>query len=390
MNKFDVLVVGAGFAGATIANKKAKQGKKVLLIDKRNHIGGNMFEKFDINGVRIHLYGPHIFHTNSKEVFDYLKNFSKFFPYEHQVLGKINNKFVPIPFNFTSLEILFSKEEANAIKNDLKKEFGEIERVSILELVNSQNDNIKKFGEFVYKNVFENYTAKQWGTTIDKIDKSVINRVPVVLGYDSRYFGDKYQYMPEEGFTKLFENMLKQENIDIKLNTNIKDILKFDFENKKTIINYDEFDGEIYFTGAIDELLDYKYGALPYRTLELKFEQIESTIYQPNSVVNYPNDEKFTRITEFKYLTKQKIEGKTTILKEYPAQYDVNDKRFSDPYYPIANSENITIYNKYKADLDMFKNIKLCGRLAEYKYYNMDAVIERALKLCEEGNNEKS
>lgn len=384
MKQYDVIVVGAGFAGATIAREKAEQGKKVLVIDKRNHIGGNMYEKLDSNGVRIHLYGPHIFHTNNKEVFKYLSKFSEFFPYEHKVIGKINNKLVPIPFNYTSLEMLYEKEKANEIKRNIEKEFPESKKVSILELISSKNEIIKEFGEFVYKNVFENYTAKQWGTTVEKIDKSVINRVPVILGYDDRYFNDKYQYMPVNGFTEIFENMLKHENITIELNTNVKEKIYLDFKNSKTIFENQEFSGEIYYTGAIDELYNYKYGLLPYRTLKLNFEQYNCNYYQSNSVVNYPNDECYTRITEFKYLTRQKIANNTTILKEFPAQYNINDENFAAPYYPIINSENLELYDKYKKQLEKFRNIILCGRLAEYKYYNMDAVIERALKISKE------
>lgn len=381
MQQYDVIVVGAGFAGATIAREKAEQGKKVLVVDKRNHIGGNMYEKDDSNGVRIHLYGPHIFHTNNKEVFEYLKKFSGFFLYEHKVLGKINNKLVPIPFNYTSLEMLYEKKIADEIKENVEKEFPLSKKISILDLINSENKIVKEFGEFVYKNVFENYTAKQWGTTIDKIDKSVINRVPVVLGYDDRYFNDEYQYMPINGFTEIFENMLNHENITIELNTNIKEKICLDFQNSKVLFENQEFLGEIYYTGAIDELLNYKYGLLPYRTLELKFEQYNCDNYQPNSVVNYPNDEDFTRITEFKYLTRQEVKDNTTILKEFSAQYDINNEKFADPYYPITNDENLELYNKYKKDLESFNNIILCGRLAEYKYYNMDAVIGRALEI---------
>lgn len=384
MKRNDVIVIGAGFSGATIAREKANQGKKVLVIDKREHVGGNMYEKIDSNGVQIHLYGPHIFHTNIQEVFEYLKNFGSFYKYEHKVLGKINEELVPIPFNYTSLEKLFKKEESDLIKNNLSKEFPECDKVSILDLINSENKIVKEFGQFVYKNVFENYTAKQWGIPIEKIDKSVINRVPVVLGYDDRYFGDKYQYMPEGGFNTIFENMLKHDNITVELKTNSKDKIKLDIENEKVYWENEEFDGEIYYTGAIDELLGYKYGFLPYRTLELRFEQYNKTHYQINSVVNYPNDEEFTRITEFKYLTKQELENHTTILKEFSANYDINNKKFADPYYPIINEKNMEIYNKYKDEILKFKNIKLCGRLAEYKYYNMDAVIAKALQMSKE------
>lgn len=382
LKEYDAIVIGAGFAGAVISRVIAEEkNKKVLLIDKRDHIGGNMYEMYDTNGVRIHLYGPHIFHTNNEKVFEYLKRFSDFYKYEHKVIGKIDGNLVPIPFNYTSLDILFEKEKAELIKETLKKEFQNELKVSILDLINSDNKIVKEFGNYVYEKVFANYTAKQWGIPVSQIDSSVINRVPVVLGYDDRYFNDSIQYMPKDGFTTLFENMLNNENIDIKLNTNVKDILKLDFNTNKVKYMENEFKGEIFFSGAIDELLDFKYGRLPYRSLNLVFEQYKMDNYQTNSVVNYPNDEKFTRITEFKYLTNQVLKGETTTLKEYPQKFDANDKKCKDPYYPIKNDENLALYAKYENDIEKFKNIHLCGRLAEYKYYNMDAVIDKALNL---------
>ena len=383
MNQYDLLIVGAGFAGAVVARKVAEKGKKVLIVEKRQQIGGNMYEKFEENGVRIHLDGQHIFHTNNEKVFEFLKQFSEFYPYEHKVIGKIDGKLVPIPFNFTSLEMLFEKEKADKIKTILKEHYPELEKISILDLIKHENPLIKEFGEYVFEKVFVHYTAKQWGIPVEEVDKSVINRVPVVLGYDDRYFKDSIQYMPKEGFTKLFENMLNHENIDIVLNKNITEIIELDFENKKVKIEGEIFEKPIIFTGAVDELLNYKYGRLPYRSLDLVFENYHKTYFQPNSVVNYPNEEKFTRITEFKYLTNQEIEGETTILKEYPLKYDANNKKCLDPYYPIINEENIKMYNNYKEEINKFHNIHLVGRLAEYKYYNMDAVIEKALEMSE-------
>lgn len=381
--KYDLLVVGAGFAGAVIARKAADEGKKVLIVEKRAQIGGNMYECFDDNGVRIHLYGPHIFHTNNDKVFNFLKQYSKFYPYEHKVIGRIDGKLVPIPFNFTSLEMLFEKEKAEEIKEKLLKSYPGQEKVSILELIKHEDETIREFGEFVFEKVFVHYTAKQWGIPAEEVDKSVINRVPVVLGYDDRYFKDKIQYMPKNGYTELFENMLNSENIDIILNKNITEILKLDFENNKTYLDGEEFNNPIVFTGAVDELLKFKYGRLPYRSLNLVFEKYNKTYYQTNSVVNYPNEEKFTRITEFKYLTEQELDGKTTILKEYPLKYDPNNEKCLDPYYAIINEENLKMYDKYKKETEKFKNIHLVGRLAEYKYYNMDAVVERALEESE-------
>lgn len=378
---YDILIIGAGFAGSTLAQKFAEMGKKVLIIDKREHIGGNMFEDYRKNGVRIHKYGPHIFHTNDKEVFKYLKNFAEFYFYEHRVIGYIDRSYVPIPFNFKSLEILFNKKESNEIKSKLLGKYGDRKKVSILDLLNDDDKIIRNFGEYVYNKVFVNYTAKQWNIPIEDVDTSVINRVPVILGYDDRYFQDMYQFMPKNGYNEIFENMLRSPNIDIKLNTDAKDVIKI--VNEK-ILFYDEpFNGKVIYTGPLDELLDYEYGPLPYRSLNLQFEDLEENYYQPLSVVNYPNDNEYTRITEFKYLSNQIVNNSTTILKEYPLTYDYKNKE-NVPYYAILNKENIDLYQKYHNKISNIKNLYLCGRLAEYKYYNMDAVVRRALNLYEE------
>lgn len=378
---YDVIIIGAGFAGATLANKFAEDKKKVLLVDKRNHIGGNMYEEERKNGVRVHLYGPHIFHTNDKEVFEYLKQYTEFYFYEHRVLANINNVLVPVPFNFKSIELLFDKKNADSIKNKLLKKYPNSKKVSILDLLNDTDKEIKKFGEFVFENIFVHYTAKQWNTSIENVDKSVINRVPVLLGYDDRYFQDEFQYMPKNGYNEIFENMLKNKNITKKLSTDAKDIIKI--KDNKIFYNNKEFNGIVVYTGEVDELLDYKYGPLPYRSLKLKFEDKKSNYFQPSSVVNYTISEDYTRITEFKYLSNQIVDKNTTILKEYPLNYNYKNKNHI-PYYAIINEDNNNLYKKYLDDINKIKNIYLCGRLAEYKYYNMDAVVRRALDLYEE------
>lgn len=383
MKEYDVIIVGAGFAGSVLARKFADDGKKVLIIEKRNQVAGNMYEEVLENGVRVHKYGPHIFHTNNEEVFEFLQKYSDWYFYEHKVLGKIDGRLVPIPFNFKSLELLFTQDKSKIIKEKLLSKYNDISKVSILELINDEDSIIKEFGEFVYNKVFVNYTAKQWSIPISEVDSSVINRVPVILGYDDRYFQDKYQYMPKDGFTVLFENMLNSENIDIILNKNCKEILNLDLDNNKIYYNNTEFNGKVIFTGEIDNLLNYKYGPLPYRSLNLVFESLNYNYYQSTAVVNYPNEEVFTRITEFKYLANQLLDNNTTILKEYPVKYDHLSSK-TDPYYAIINENNINLYNKYVNDIKNIDNLYLCGRLAEYKYYNMDAVIERAFKLYEE------
>lgn len=378
--KFDAVVVGCGFAGATIANLLANKGQKVLIVEKRSQYGGNMYDYYDENGVLVHKYGPHIFHTNSKKVFDYLSSFTPFEEYKHKVLGNIDGTLVPIPFNFTSLEKLLPKE-AKTIEEKLTSKYPGKVRVSILELLNDEDEQIKNFGQYVYEKVFIHYTAKQWGIHPDKVDKSVINRVPVILGYEDLYFGDTYQYMPVKGFTEIFRQMLNNKNISIILDTPAKELLKL--EDGKIYLDGELFSGRVFYSGAIDELFDYRFGPLPYRSLNLVFERHNVTYYQPNSVVNYTTSEDFTRISEFKYLSNQHIEGKTTILKEYSLPYDKDNPACSDPYYPIQNPENQALYGKYLELSKTYPQLTLCGRLAEYKYYNMDAVILRAMEIVE-------
>lgn len=380
---YDVIIVGAGFAGSVLARKFADDGKKVLILEKKNHIGGNMYEKTRDNGIRVHLYGPHIFHTNDKEVFDYLKRYAGFYFYEHRVIGCIDGAFVPIPFNFKSLEILFKEEKANEIKKKLLNTYKNVKKVSILELLNSNDKIIKEFGEYVYDRVFVHYTAKQWNIPIEQVDTSVINRVPVLLGYDDRYFQDEYQFMPKNGYNEIFENLLNHKNITVKLNSDAKDYIKVELDDSKVLFENKEYAGKVIYSGPLDELLEYKYGPLPYRSLNLVFEDKKDNYYQPSSVVNYPNDHDFTRITEFKYLSNQIKEGNTTILKEYPLTYDYKNKKHI-PYYAIFNDENLEKYKQYKDCISNIPNLYLCGRLAEYKYYNMDAVVRRALDLYDE------
>lgn len=377
------IIIGSGFAGAVSARQLAEHGFKVTLLEKRSHIGGNMYEEFDGNGIRIHKYGPHIFHTNNETVFEYLKRFSDFYPYEHRVLGKIDGKLVPIPFNFRSLDMLFSEEKASALKEKLLHAYNGQQKVSILELLASSDPDIKAFGEYVFDRVFVHYTAKQWQQPIEEVDTSVINRVPVILGYDDRYFGDKFQYMPEDGFTKLFEKLLDHPDIAVRTGCSASERLNFDAESHKIFFDGEEFTSPVIYTGPIDELFGNRYGRLPYRSLNLVFEQLEREIFQPASVVNYPNEEDFTRITEFKHLTGQKSGRYTAILKEYPCRYNPDGDVGSIPFYAIINEENNSLYKKYRETAEQFPNLYLCGRLADYKYYNMDAAAAAALELSE-------
>lgn len=381
---YDSIVIGCGFAGAVIAREQAENGKKVLIVDKRNHIGGNCYDAFDEHGILIHQYGPHIFHTNSKKVYDYLSRFTKWYDYQHKVVGNVNGKIMPIPFNLNTLEMVYGVEKGKELKEKLVKTYGENKKVPILELKNNEDKEIQEIAQFVYENIFLKYTMKQWGQTPEEVDASVTARVPVLLSYDNRYFQDTYQGMPLEGYTKLFENMLQHENITIRLNTNAGELLELK-EDGKTFWENEEFTGSIIYTGAIDELFHCKYGRLPYRSLEFHLEYYKKEWYQSYGVVNYTVSEEYTRITEFKYLTGQKKED-TTVVKEYPKPYIDPEKQI--PYYAIINKENLGLYQTYKDLLQNTPNVYLLGRLAEYKYYNIDAIVEKALELSEKINAE--
>ena len=378
---FKYIVVGAGFAGSVIAERIANVLKeKVLIIERRNHIGGNCYDYRNEHGIIIHKYGPHIFHTDYKEVFDYLSNFTDWNLYHHRVLAFIDGKKVPIPFNLNSLYMVFSPTLAKRIEEKLLKKYPYNSKVPILELMKENDKDLKFLADYIYQKVFLNYTVKQWGLKPEEIDKEVTARVPVFVGKDDRYFTDKYQVVPTEGYSKIFERMLEHPNIKIMLNTDFKEVIDIDFENRKIYFLRQEFKGKLIFTGMIDELFDFKYGYLPYRSLEFKFETLEKEWFQEVATVNYPNDYNFTRITEFKHIHPVSTK-KTVILKEYPKQYTPNK---DIPYYPIFTKENQELYNKYRKEAEKFENIILVGRLAEYRYYDMDDVVKRALEVFEE------
>ena len=377
---YDYVVVGSGFAGATIAERIANElNKKVLVIEKRDHIGGNMFDYVNEFGIITHKYGPHLFHTNLEKVYEYVKKFGDWFQYEHRVLGKVKDKLVPIPFNLTSIDECFDEEKASKLKEILLNEFGERKKIPILELRNHKDKDINDLAEFIYENVFLHYTMKQWDQKPDEIDPNVTNRVPVYVSRDDRYFQDKFQIMPVGGYTRIFEKMLNNKNIDVKLSTNILDIIEF--KEDEIYIEGKKFEGKLIYTGAIDELFKYKFGELPYRSLKFEFENKNLEYFQPVGTVNYPTKEdKFTRITEYKHFTSQENNSSTTvIMREYPCKYETG--KGMTAYYPINNEESNSIYNKYVEEVKKFKNLYLLGRLAQYKYYNMDLIINEALEL---------
>ncbi|RXJ66836.1 UDP-galactopyranose mutase [Halarcobacter ebronensis] len=375
----DYIIVGAGLAASVMAERIAtKLDKKVLIIEKRNHIGGNCYDFKDDNNILIHKYGPHLFHTNDKEVVDYLSSFTSWDIYNHEVLAYIDGKKVPIPFNFNTLYELFPSLKAKILEEKLLKNYEFNSKMPILELKKSTDEDLSFLADFIYEKIFVNYTAKQWGMKPEEMDSAVTARVPVFIGRDNRYFNDKYQMLPSHGYTKMIEKMLEHKNIKLMLSTDFKEVCRVE---DKTFYLFDKkFEGRVIYTGQIDELFDYKFAQLPYRSVDMKFESVDKEFYQEKATVNYPNDYEFTRITEFKHIHPTKA-SKTTILKEYPQEYKIGE---NTPYYPIFTEKNQQNYNKYLEYAKEFKNLVLVGRLAEYKYYDMDDIVKRALEVFKE------
>lgn len=377
---YDCIIIGSGIAGAAAARVLAEeQGRKVLVLEKKHHIGGNCYDGKDEYGILVHWYGPHIFHTGNEEVYEWLSRFTDWYAFGHEVVARVGDKLLPVPFNLNTLKMVYGEEKAAVLEKKLVDTFGFGARVPILKLREQQDEDLRAIADYVYENVFLRYTMKQWGQTPEEIDPAVTGRVPVVISYDNWYFGDKYQGMPRDGFTPMFEKMLAHPNIEIRTNTNAKDALVISEKEGKVLLEGQEFHGTVIYTGPVDELFDCRFGRLPYRTLRFDFEHYDKPDYQGHSVVNYTVSEDYTRITEFKYLTGQKADS-TTIVKEYPFAYTGAEGEI--PYYAIMNEENNALYRKYADLAAQIPDFHLLGRLAEYKYYNIDAMAAKAIALA--------
>jgi UDP-galactopyranose mutase len=355
--RFDCLIVGAGFAGSVLAERLAAgSGQRVLLIDRRPHIGGNAFDHYDADGILVHRYGPHVFHTNAPHVAAYLSRFTRWRAYEHRVLAQVDGTLVPIPINLTTINRLYglSLQPAEA------KAFLAARAETVATIRTSEDVVVSQVGRELYEKFFRGYTRKQWGMDPSELDKAVTSRVPTRTNTDDRYFGDSFQKMPLHGYSRMFENMLDHRNIKIMLNVDCREI-----EHE---VRYDR----LIYTGPIDEFFDYRFGKLPYRSLHFRHETLDQEIFQSVAVVNYPSDEvPHTRITEYKHLTGQK-HSKTSITYEYPAAE-------GDPYYPVPRVENAALFRRYQILADAMPHVTFVGRLATYRYYNMDQVVAQAL-----------
>lgn len=373
-----VIIVGAGLSGCVIARCLADNGYDVAIYERKNHIGGAIYDYVNSVEVMVHEYGPHIFHTNSDEAYGFIKKFSEWHVFRHRVQGEIKGQLCPIPFNFTSIEKIFTHEKAEIYKQKLIQNIGLEKTVTIEELGRANDDDLKQLADFIYENVFLHYTIKQWGRKPEELGGDVMSRVPVRLSYKDEYFGDTYQLMPQNGYTEFLKKILDHEKIHLHLNCDADERIKID--DGKVFFDDCSFDDAIVYTGCIDRLLNYRHGVLPYRTLRFDFETKEWP-FQPVSVVNYPNAPDFTRITEFGHFYPEKQYAKSTIMREYPMEYVHNSQQ--EPYYPIPATESSRLYDAYRKELNKAKNFFPAGRLGSYKYMNMDVAILEGLSLAE-------
>jgi UDP-galactopyranose mutase len=353
---FDYLIVGAGFAGSVLAERLARVlDKRVLIVEKRPHIGGNAYDRYDDHGVLIHPYGPHIFHTNSEDIFQYLSQFTQWRPYQHRVLASVDGQLVPMPINLDTINQLYGLSLTSFEVEKFLESVAEKKE----EIRTSEDVVVSKVGRELYNKFFRGYTRKQWGLDPSELDASVTARVPTRTNRDDRYFADTYQAMPKHGYTRMFEKMLSSPNIKIMLNTDYREIVDLVPWN------------HMVYSGPIDAFFNHRHGKLPYRSLEFRHVNLAQEQFQPVGTINYPNDYGYTRISEFKHITGQKSDS-TSIVYEYP-------RAEGDPYYPVPRPENAALYKLYERDAEQLTNVTFVGRLATYKYYNMDQVVGQAL-----------
>lgn len=374
-----IIIVGTGFSGSILARKIAEEcDRKVEVIEKRSHIGGNMYDEYDEHGILIQRYGPHFLNTNKYWIIKYLSQYAELFPHNTKLLSFLDGRYIRLPFNFQSIQELVGAERSEVIINKLRRGYAGRDRVPILELVDNEDADISDFGTLLFEKSFKTYTSKMWGIGVDKIDKYVLDRVPFAMNYDERYLNKDFQYLPKNGFTEIFKNLLDHPNITVRLNTDALPHIEFAY-------NAVFYDGEevelLIFTGPIDELFAYKHGVLPYRSLDIRYEYAETDSVLPAEIISFPQSEGKTRSTEYrKIMYDDSTVVGSVVATEYPLWYDKTATVGNIPYYPVVTEESNAMYEKYRAEAEKYGNIVLCGRLAEYRYYNMDVCIEHAFE----------
>ena len=375
----EILVIGCGLSGSVVARHFAEQGKKVAIWERRIHIGGNMFDYVDEYGILVHKYGPHTFHTNNKALIEYIRRFGEWEEYKLTCMAEIDGKTTPTPFNFQTIDDYYPIEEANELKRRIREAFGNRETATVVELLEHSDEMIRGYAKFLFDKDYSLYTAKQWGVPLSEIDPSVLKRVPLRFSYDVGYFDDKYQVMPKVSYTDFFKKLLDHSNISLVLNVEALERLSISDDGQNLLIDGNIADFPVVYTGALDELFGCTEGKLPYRSLRFEWIHEDIDSFQDAPVVAYPQAENFTRITEYKKLPVQKVNG-TTYAVEYSQPYALGTK--AEPYYPVLTEKSQRLYKKYRRRADLISNLYHCGRLADFKYYNMDQALERALAVC--------
>ncbi|WP_306568828.1 UDP-galactopyranose mutase [Faecalispora jeddahensis] len=380
----DYIIVGAGFSGSVIARKIAQElDKKVLILEKRPHIAGNMYDEIDAeSGVLVQRYGPHTFVTDNPEIVNFIKQYDNWHDFYARSRVEIDGQLMPIPFNFQSVQMFYPQDQAQVLIGKLQSAFAGQERVPVFALTDHSDREIREFGELLYEKDYIPYTCKQWGIPPEKMDRSVLARVKFALSYDDIYMQQKYQMMPSIGFTQVFENMLNHPNITVQTSVDALNGLTFDYE--KHCVRYQGKRLPVVFTGPIDELFGLKFGRLPYRSIDIEYEVKAADRIQETPIITYPQAPRKTRTTEYKLLTGQILPGKTLVATEYPVEYTPELETGNVPFYPVINDGNLAQYRQYRELADSFENLYVCGRLGDYKYYNMDAAILRALEVYQQ------
>ena len=376
-----IIIVGSGITGSVAARVLAEAGNSVEVWEKKPYVGGAVYDKPDSYGVHIHVHGPHIFHTNSQIAYDFLSRFTEWYGFSHKVLGEIGGSLCPIPFNYTSIEKCFDKDTADIYKRKLSEFAGEEPVVTIGKLRTAEDQDLQSLSDYVYKNVFENYTLKQWGMPPERLGEEVMGRVPVRASYEDRYFTDKYQGIPKNGYTAMILNILDHPNIEVR--TSYDALQHMTVDNGKIVLDGSGLDSDtaVIYCGCLEELLKYKFGKLPYRSLRFETE-LKPSPFQPVAVVNYPNSHDYTRISQYSHFEPgHDDDDKCTIMYEYPIEYEPGCGL--DAYYPVPLDENKQKYQLYADEVSSIKNFYPAGRLGSYKYINMDVAVVEAVKLAE-------